>query len=118
MERAVVYDAMASTAVEDLLDKIELEIAEREKGRYMTWRFSPGYGDLPIDCQGEFLEALDADRRVGVRLTPGMLLVPTKSVTAIIGLSDAPTEKKTGSCATCNMRETCAFRKTGERCGG
>jgi len=49
-------------------------------------RFSPGYGDLPITVQKEFLEVLDAGRRLGITLSESYLMAPSKSVTAVIGL--------------------------------
>ena len=49
-------------------------------------RFSPGYGDVPISVQKEFLDSLDAGRRMGILLSESYLMSPSKSVTAIIGL--------------------------------
>ena len=51
------------------------------------FRFSPGYGDLPIEVQREFLPLLDAERRLGITLSDSCLMAPSKSVTAIIGIS-------------------------------
>ena len=39
------------------------------KGRYLRPRFSPGYGDFPLECQGMLLEALEAGKRIGIKLT-------------------------------------------------
>ncbi len=47
-------------------------------------RFSPGYGDLSLEYQKELLKYLDAERKIGVSLTDGCLMVPTKTVTAIV----------------------------------
>ncbi|MBR4515171.1 MAG: hypothetical protein IKO61_09835 [Lachnospiraceae bacterium] len=49
-------------------------------------RFSPGFGDLPLTVQTEFLALLDAGRRMGITLNESLLMSPSKSVTAIIGL--------------------------------
>ena len=49
-------------------------------------RYSPGYGDLPIEVQREFLPLLDAERRLGITLSDSCLMAPSKSVTAIIGI--------------------------------
>ena len=49
-------------------------------------RFSPGFGDLPLTVQREFLGLLDAGRRMGITLSESFLMAPSKSVTAIIGL--------------------------------
>ena len=61
--------------------------------------------------------ALDAQRRIGLHVTNSLLLNPTKSVTAIIGLSDRPQAARIRGCAYCSMRETCALRKGGKHCG-
>ena len=49
-------------------------------------RFSPGYGDLPLDVQRPLFAALDVPRKIGVSLTDSLLMAPSKSVSAIIGI--------------------------------
>lgn len=116
MARAVVLDALASVAVEQLCQKLEEQIGCDFAQYYKTWRFSPGYGDLPIELQRDFLNVLDAPRKIGVCTSESCMLTPAKSVTAVIGLSREEIKKKRRSCADCTMRERCAFRKAGERC--
>lgn len=116
MAKALVCDALASAAVEQVCDIAEREIGERFKGKFTTWRFSPGYGDFPLECQGDFLAAVNAMRTVGVCVNGGGLLTPTKSVTAVIGISDGPVPKKRRGCGTCSLRDKCSFRKNGKRC--
>lgn len=116
MAKALTADAMASAAVEQVCDIAEKEIGERFAGKFTTWRFSPGYGDFPLECQGDFLAAVNAMRTVGVCVTDGGLLTPTKSVTAVIGISEKPVPQKRRGCGTCNMREKCTFRKAGGHC--
>ena len=53
-------------------------------------RFSPGYGDVPLAIQRPFLAAVDATRRIGVSLTESLLMVPTKTVSAFVGVTEAP----------------------------
>lgn len=114
----VVFDAAATAAIEHLADKVEAEVRAEaaEKGLFCSWRFSPGYGDLPLDVQPDFLARLDAARRLGITLTPGNLMVPTKSVTAIIGLHPRPQPGLASSCAVCNLAEHCSLRPT-RACG-
>lgn len=116
MAKALTADALASAAVEQVCDIAEKEIGERFADKFTTWRFSPGYGDFPLECQGDFLTAVNAMRTVGVCVTDGGLLTPTKSVTAVIGISEEPIPKKRRGCGTCTIREKCNFRKNGERC--
>ena len=117
MARAVILDACGSALVEQGCDEAEREISARFPGRYLTDRFSPGYGDLPLSVQGEACAALDAARRLGLHVTGHFLLNPVKSVTAVIGLSDRPQAARIRGCGYCRMRESCALRKGGRHCG-
>lgn len=117
MASAVVADSMASAAVEQVCDIVENEIIKEFAGKYTTWRFSPGYGDFPLETQRLFLDVLSAQKRIGVNITGGGLMTPCKSVTAVIGISDNEVERKRRGCSVCNMRDTCRFRKKGEHCG-
>lgn len=49
-------------------------------------RFSPGYGDLPLEAQKTMFSVLDCERRLGLTLNESLLMSPSKSVTAIIGV--------------------------------
>ena len=117
MAKAVLLDACGSAWVEAGCDEAERELARRLPDRYRTDRFSPGYGDLPLDLQPALCAALDASRRLGLHVSDSLLMNPMKSVTAIIGLSDRPQMARIRGCAYCTMRETCALRKRGIRCG-
>lgn len=117
MAKAVALDSFSSVAVEQVCSKVDAIIAEEYKGYNMTFRFSPGYGDYPISLQNKFITYLDAPRKIGLCTTDTSLLTPTKSVTAILGLSKNPIPRKKRGCAICNLRETCQFRKKGEHCG-
>lgn len=117
MAKAVIYDALGSAFVETGCDEAEQEIAARFPDLYLTDRFSPGYGDLPLDVQPALCAALDAGRRLGVTVTQSLLMNPVKSVTAIIGLSATPQPARIRGCAFCNLRENCQFRKEGTTCG-
>ena len=116
MARAVMLDACGSAWVESGCNAAEEELAARFPGRYLTDRFSPGYGDLPLALQPAICAALDAGRRVGVQVTDSFLMNPSKSVTAVIGLSDRPQQARIRGCAYCSMRETCTLRKGGKSC--
>lgn len=117
MAKAVVYDALGSAFVEAGCDAAEQEIAARFPELYLTDRFSPGYGGLPLEIQPALCAALDMGRRLGVTVTPSLLMNPVKSVTAVIGLAHTPQPARIRGCAYCNLRETCQFRKEGKTCG-
>ena len=117
MARAAVMDSCGSAWTEAVCDEAEREIRSRFPGKYLTDRFSPGYGDLPLSLQGDFLRALDAGRKLGVTANESFLLLPCKSVTAVIGLSDRPQRARIRGCAACGLREDCEYRKRDEFCG-
>lgn len=117
MAKAVILDACGSALVEAGCDAAQAELAARLPGRYLTDRFSPGYGDLPLALQPDICAALDAPRRLGLHVTDSLLLNPVKSVTAVIGLSDTPQPARIRGCAYCAMRDRCALRKGGKHCG-
>lgn len=118
MALAVVLDACAGAAVENVCDNLCADLARELAPRYLTGRFSPGYGDMPLSQQRDLCRVLDTDRRIGVGLTPGGLLVPQKTVTALAGVSDAPRPRRSRGCAECDKYESCVLRREGGRCGG
>lgn len=109
-------DAMASALTEQLCDAAEKEILSAFPEEYPTWRFSPGYGDLPLSVQEGFLRAVNAEKRLGVSVSEGGMLIPVKSVTAFIGLSRQPVPKGRRGCAICNLSESCPYRAKGGHC--
>jgi hypothetical protein len=117
MAQAVILDACGSAFVEQGCDAAEEELKKRFPDLFLTDRFSPGYGDLPLDLQPSICAALDTPRRLGLHVTGSFLLNPGKSVTAVIGLSDRPQMARIRGCAFCAMRERCTLRKGGKTCG-
>lgn len=86
--RALILQGLAAERAEALCD-LFCDEQEREKaghGMSLTTRFSAGYGDLPLDFQREIFRALDCKRSIGLTLNESLLMSPTKSVTAIIGI--------------------------------
>lgn len=119
MADAVIMDSAQSAAIENVCNCFEEDL-QKELGQdhYLTDRFSPGYGDLPLQSQRQLMAAVDATRRIGLTLTPTDLMVPRKSVTCIIGISDKPQKRRKRGCETCSMFRTCAYRKEGRNCNG
>lgn len=118
MADAVIMDACASTAIENAADNFEQDLRKEveAEGLYLTDRFSPGYGDLPLSAQKQLCAALDTARRIGLTLSPSMLMIPGKSVTAILGISDAPKALRKRGCENCSLFRTCMYRKEGKNC--
>ena len=116
MAQAAMLDACGSAYVEAGCDEAEKAIAARFPEKYLTDRFSPGYGDLPLELQPALCAALDSQRRLGVTVTESLLMVPMKTVSAVIGLADTPQPARVRGCQFCARRETCNFRKHGQTC--
>ena len=117
MAKAAMLDACGSAYAEAGCDEAERAIAARFPEKFLTDRFSPGYGDLPLELQPALCAALDSQRRLGVTVTESLLMVPTKTVSAVIGLADTPQPARIKGCGFCSLREACAFRKGGTTCG-
>ncbi|WP_026889382.1 vitamin B12 dependent-methionine synthase activation domain-containing protein [Clostridium beijerinckii] len=119
LTKALILDACATTAVEEVCDYVESIVREKAISNNMdiTFRYSPGYGDLPLDVQSSFLRALDAQKKIGLTVSENNLLFPRKSVTAIIGIISSGSKKKKRSCKKCTSYENCSFRREGEICG-
>lgn len=117
LSQAIVLDCCGSAAIEAVCDRAEEELRAAFPDRYLTDRFSPGYGDLPLNLQAPMTAILDAPRQIGLTLTDSWILIPRKSVTAIIGLADKPQTKRFRGCAYCSMFERCTYRKAGKFCG-
>ena len=86
MADALILDACAGAAIENVCDNLCADIAAAVAPMYLTDRFSPGYGDLPLAQQFELCRVLDVSRRIGVTLSDGGLMIPQKSVTAVMGI--------------------------------
>ncbi len=117
MADALLLNGCGAAYVEAACDAAEREIAARFPQKYLTDRFSPGYGDLPLSIQASLLMVTDASRRLGVTLSDSCLMNPVKTVTAIIGLSDHPQQAKIRGCNYCTLRMHCQLRKAGKSCG-
>ena len=105
--RSAVLDALASSAVESWCDAAELSVTGRDEPH--CDRFSPGYGDFPLRHQSDIALRLDLSRTLGLTLTGSLLMMPSKSVTAVIGLG--------GSARTCGnkcmfcTKKNCIYRE-------
>lgn len=112
-------DAAGTTAVEMAADQVTQVIVRNavRLGYTTTWRFSPGYGDWDITVQ-PYMLALAQAQHIGLKATESCMLIPRKSITAILGFipnhehleltSNAPEL----SCNHCTQ-PTCIARKDG-----
>ena len=118
MSDALVLDICASAAVEAAADDFERKLSAELKSedKYLTNRFSPGYGDFALSHQRPVLELLNASRAAGITLTPSQLMVPRKSVTAVMGICSDVREKVLGGCGMCPLKSRCSYRSHNLRC--
>ncbi len=113
MAEAAVFQAAGAAMAEAWCDEVNRRIAAtmREKGLYVRPRFSPGYGDVPLTLQKDFETLLQMPASCGISLTDSLLMVPSKSVTAMIGLSGHEEPCVPAGCEVCGHRDTCSFRR-------
>ena len=118
MGRAVVMQAASAAMIESYcnLENRWLEEKYRKQGMALCPRFSPGYGDFPLSFQENFAAALELEKTVGITLTEGFLMMPSKSVTAVIGIKEgtACSRAKAGTaetkCRACKNTD-CIYRE-------
>lgn len=117
--KALMFQAIGAERIEALCDAFCEDIA-KEKNMALKPRFSPGYGDLPLEIQKDIFQILDCPKRIGLSLNDSLLMSPSKSVTAFVGIVESQdtmpdTTNKTGQnhqinkCAACNKTD-CEYR--------
>lgn len=113
VSRAAIYQAASAAMIEAVCDAVNEQIRKEatERGLYCRPRFSPGYGDLPLELQTGISRALNMAKEAGIFLSGSLLMTPSKSVTAIIGLSDIPQPCHVKGCEECSMAATCSYRR-------
>ena len=128
MAMAMILNAGASVLAEQAADEAEQamirEIREKygqkeawkERDVFFTPRFSPGYGDYPLQYQNDILHYVDAARKIGITLTPGNMMVPVKSITGLVGIADHPVKGRLATCDECVLRSKCTLWSQGEHC--
>lgn len=107
--KAVVMDACATAYIEQLCDMVQGEISQKHGN--VNFRYSPGYGDFPIDAQFDILKLLDAQRKIGLTLSGTKMLIPSKSVTAVLGFVDEDTACRKTKCEGCLNKTRCEYSK-------
>jgi hypothetical protein len=115
--KAVLLDAAATAAVEQAADSVcaFIAAAAQKEGLCAGQRFSPGYGDWDIKEQPEVLRLAGAEQ-IGIGLTSSFMLLPRKSVTAMLGLKPAPgSGELPAGCVAC-AKADCQLRRRDTPC--
>lgn len=105
--KALLFQAIGAERIEALCDIFCADISA-EYGVGLKPRFSAGYGDLPLDVQRDIFAILEPEKRIGLTLNQSLLMSPTKSVTAFVGIGGEKQENF-NKCSGCDMTD-CAFR--------
>ena len=94
--KALFMQSFGAERIEALCDVFNDEIKAKvsSENGFTKPRYSPGYGDLPLSVQKELMVILDCSRKLGISLNESLLMSPSKSVTAIIGIGDASAVSK------------------------
>lgn len=110
--KAVVFQACAAACLEEYCDCFQQDLGQRfaGEGKCLRPRFSPGYGDFDICHQEEILRILDTSKKIGLSRTENNMLIPSKSVTAFIGISKKKIECHRHGCEVCNKTD-CTYRR-------
>ena len=108
---ALMAQAVATAALESYCDDCEARLRAEPAvaGEDLRMRFAPGYGDLSLEVQRPLLQVLDSARRAGILLTETLLMIPSKSISAVIGAGPAPSDPPHAGCASCTKTE-CPYR--------
>ena len=115
MAKTIAFDACASVWADTLCVDVEKEIqAGLSPDEHLTMRYSPGYGDVPMEFSGDIIRLLDATRKIGLTLSSRGMMIPIKSVTALVGISPIQ-ESRRHSCEGCSP-QSCPYRRDGEVC--
>ncbi len=85
--KALIFQAIGAERIESLCDAFCKDIAH-EYGAEVKPRVSAGYGDIPLECQKNIFAVLEPEKRIGLTLSESLLMMPSKSVTAFVGIKE------------------------------
>ena len=111
--RAAAVQAASAAMIETYADALcaMWQEAFALQGYQLITRYSPGYGDFPLDVQPLFADVLKMEKHTGITLTDSLLMMPSKSITAVIGMRKGACREAAPAldrCAMCGKTD-CAF---------
>lgn len=111
MTKAAMVQACGAACIENYCNQLQEKFYRQaqERKMYLRPRFSPGYGDLTLETQKIIFEKLECTKRLGLTLTQSLLMYPSKSVTALIGITKDEQACHIKKCKKCKNTE-CEFR--------
>lgn len=110
---AVIAQAAGAAAIESWCDLFCARLSDKLKAEtvFLRPRFSPGYGDFALSHQRDLFRVLECPKQIGVSLTDSLMMTPSKSVSAVIGISSEDTQCNKSGCEACDKREVCAYSR-------
>lgn len=110
LAEAYILDAMASVAVENMIDRFQDLMANQfsAEHRTVTLRFSPGYCDWPVTQQKKLFKIFDP-KQLNVELLDSCLMKPRKSISGVFGITPQESESY-NPCRDCPTRR-CQSRR-------
>ena len=110
ISRGALVSSAATALIEEYCDwacdKLAGELAA--EGHTLGERFSPGYGDFALGCQKDIFAILNCSKQIGLTLTEEFIMVPSKSVTAVMAI-DGNCGRQLG-CEYCSKTD-CLYRR-------
>lgn len=109
---ALCINSFGAAAIEAYADKFCSEISDimKKQSMYLRPRFSPGYCDLSLDYQPFFINLTNAGKNAGITLTDNLIMMPSKSITAIMGVGESDLECISHGCETCSNK-LCKYKR-------
>ena len=111
MSEAALLQAASAALVESYTDALNRQILDeaKQEGLYGRPRYSPGYGDLDLAVQRIVFALLQPEKYAGIVLNQSLLMSPSKSITAIIGLAETEGSCIKFDCEACSRKSACAY---------
>jgi hypothetical protein len=108
---SMALDALGSAAVEQLMMEICRNLEEKlsSASTYISQPIGPGLEGWTVsDGQPQIFGLVDAGR-AGIRLSESRMMLPIKSASFVLGISNTPFQAGS-TCDFCNLRETCRYK--------
>lgn len=110
--KGYILDTIGSEAVEEVACRLQDDVGRiaKKNGYQATLRYSPGYCDWDIQQQRDIFLAMDSTS-IGVELTESCLMIPQKSISGIIGISENKGDRLS-PCVVCEREFSCPYKRS------
>lgn len=79
--KMILFDACSNAYIEEETNRFQERLNLGEE----TFRFAPGYGDVPLEVEREIFDLMPEIKKIGIELDECNLMHPFKSMTGFIG---------------------------------